>query len=76
MCQGFGRQVLGLLPASHLACVSHSPARPSSVLERGKERERGEREGSKGRKGGGGERERQEREERRLGGKRKEGERN
>lgn len=45
LCQGFGRQVLGLLPAQHLAPVSHSPAQPSSMINRSKERERGEREG-------------------------------
>lgn len=47
LCQGFGRQVLGLLPAQHLAPVSHSPAQPSSMINRSKERERGEREGGK-----------------------------
>lgn len=37
LCQGFGRQVLGLLPAQHLAPVSHSPAQPSSMINRAPE---------------------------------------
>lgn len=76
---GFGKTGPG--PTSGITlglCESQPcPAWPSSVTERGKEKEKGQKEGEKkGRKRGGGERERQEREGRGLGGKRKEGESN